>query len=491
MVKIMKRFLVNWCKVLITVIVLVCFTLFSFTYLSDFFRYKDNGDEVDYIQSLPDDTLDVLFVGSSQAQYSIHPPFFYELTGLNSMVAGSGCQNLSVSYAIMQEVFETQQPQYVVLDVYTATHTSVDSCYADEMVYVGSQLVDDPYRADALQGIKDQGNDTYDNYYYDLGFTHDNWKNLELDTIINRLQSKQNPYEGSFGYVYMPFEYDYTYTPLMVYDPSAISEIEPLTKNYIDLMLDLCKKNNAELVLVKVPADIGEEDQALVRGVLDYGKQNGALTLNLIDKAEEIGWFLNRNGDTFHNNIKGAYKTTAAIADLLLEQSELVSKDESHSLASLYRDQVNEYAYYLTEKNDDIYENLLIADRLNLTTFLYYDAHSKSNMQSGDYAMLESIGFDISDISNLRSTYQLVDENGNVVATSDGSSPLSYEGIEITFTDTGFSLNGSNYDMHGDDFGVLFIDTQSYNASLSRVNTYEQDYFWVSQCYEQACNFEE
>ena len=61
-------------------------------------------------------TMDVIYLGSSNAFYDINPLIVYEEYGITGYVLGSGEQRIACSYYYLQEILKRQSPQIVVLD---------------------------------------------------------------------------------------------------------------------------------------------------------------------------------------------------------------------------------------------------------------------------------------------------------------------------------------------------------------------------------------
>ena len=75
-------------------------------HLADFYR-------------LEEDTVDVLFVGSSHVYYSINTCNLYDDYGIASYLLASPAQPVWISYYFLQEALKTQSPRLVVFDVCT------------------------------------------------------------------------------------------------------------------------------------------------------------------------------------------------------------------------------------------------------------------------------------------------------------------------------------------------------------------------------------
>lgn len=65
----------------------------------------------------PDDTDEVLFLGTSHSALGISPMQIYEETGIISYNLSTSVQSLALSYHVLNEALVSQHPKLVVLDV--------------------------------------------------------------------------------------------------------------------------------------------------------------------------------------------------------------------------------------------------------------------------------------------------------------------------------------------------------------------------------------
>ena len=64
----------------------------------------------------PEDTIDVIFAGDSESYSAFSPLQIWTEYGFTSFVCGTSAQRLCDTYALLQETFETQSPEVVVLE---------------------------------------------------------------------------------------------------------------------------------------------------------------------------------------------------------------------------------------------------------------------------------------------------------------------------------------------------------------------------------------
>jgi len=68
--------------------------------------------------ALKDNSLDMVFVGSSHCYCTFDPALIEKYTGLSSFQMGTPLQHPDTTYFELKEILKTQKPKYVVMDVY-------------------------------------------------------------------------------------------------------------------------------------------------------------------------------------------------------------------------------------------------------------------------------------------------------------------------------------------------------------------------------------
>jgi hypothetical protein len=120
----------KWIKGVIRTILAALIVLLLFSRFSEVFRFKygDGIAELDLFYSLPDDSVDVLVLGSSHAFENINPAFLYKKYGMAAYDLCGGVQPFWSTYHFLIEALKTQQPRLIVLEAYCATF---DTEYSD------------------------------------------------------------------------------------------------------------------------------------------------------------------------------------------------------------------------------------------------------------------------------------------------------------------------------------------------------------------------
>jgi len=167
-------------KRIINIILFVLFVagLFGLLYRTDYvFRNKEYGGVQENFAKLPEDSVDVVFVGNSHQFCTINPDMLAEEYGISSYMLATSAQTVPMSYYAAMEAIELQHPEKIVFEVsYTANDwkilTAMAHCFFDGM----------PSCEAKWKAIKDLTGDDRIYFSLPLGVYHSRWKDLtELD----------------------------------------------------------------------------------------------------------------------------------------------------------------------------------------------------------------------------------------------------------------------------------------------------------------------
>ena len=125
----------------------------------------------------PEDSIDVLFLGSSYAYCDWNPEIMYAASGLTGYVMAGSEQTPSITYWYLKQALKTQSPQVVVME---------GSSFFFEMYQNYTQINLDymPRGIDRARAILDAAEpDKRLGLFFDLYFYHDRWKELTREDI--------------------------------------------------------------------------------------------------------------------------------------------------------------------------------------------------------------------------------------------------------------------------------------------------------------------
>ena len=273
------------------------------------FGVKENTAMHDRFMALERDSIDTIFVGTSHQFCSISTDILDYDYGINSFMMATSGQTLPMTYYAVLEAIEYQHPERVVMEVVYCHHNF--KTITPEMTHMFTDgMPMGKIKRLAVDDLAQEDEKLY--YFYELGFYHNRWKELEEIDFQTNLTSERNSF---FSDVITPN------TEIPVVDRSETAPMPETSKEYLDKIVAVCKENDVELILYVAPynaVDSSEEarevlfnSQRIFNGLEAYAEAQGVAYYNLFHEIEEIGFdwttdFL----DTQHCNYAGQEKIT-------------------------------------------------------------------------------------------------------------------------------------------------------------------------------------
>ena len=444
--------------------------------LSPVFR-KDESSSASQLKYLPENSVDILVLGSSHAQYSINPGVLYHDTGYYSFVMGSGCQPMIMSYYNLVEALKTQSPEVVVLDVFTMLPAQA-VCYADGMFYVAASQMTGDTRVEAVQNIDNA--EKISEYLHDLAITHDRWK--EDDFLV------ESGLDGMMGYVaQQPDDFVFHHLVQLERSNAKVKLKEKDVKAVYDI-IDLCQRNNIELILMKAAFDADQKNIDALHAVWDIAEQKGIRVLDFIALAEEIGFTLGMDGDTWHNNTWGARKTSKYVAQYLMENKLIAGHKKNEQLEETYQ-QLDEWtAMWVFQNNIDIYQLMELAKEYDVSMLIKYTG-TEEYSSIGEYESntLQQLGAAFDFVEQKHEDYYAVIQHGKVV--KDGHLPFDVEvdGHVISLSAQSIQVDDEVFTEMGE-LEIIFC-SNDFSWFHEMPIDYASKHFWRNDCNSWACSF--
>lgn len=466
----------NGFKITFKMMILLFVTVVMAAYLSSIFR-KDEKASASQLKKLPKNSMDILVLGSSHAQYSINPGVIYHDSGYYSFVMGSGCQPMIMSYYNLLEALKTQKPEVVLLEVFTMLPAQA-ICYADGMFYVAASQMSGDTRIEAIQNI--DNTDKISEYLYDLGITHDRWK--EDGFLTNR------ELDGMMGYVAQQ-PTDFVFHHLIQLERSE-AEVKLKEKDVLALesIIQVCEDNDIELILMKAAFDADQKNVDALHAVWDIADEKGIRVLDFIALAEEIGFTLGMDGDTWHNNTWGARKTSKYVAQYLMENDLVKSHQKLDEMEQVYQRLDDWTAMHVFQDNIDIYQVMELAKEYDVSMIIKYTG-TEGYSSFGEYESntLQQLGADFNFIEQKHENYYALIQHGKVVKGGDSPFHVEVNGHEISVSSEAIQVNDIIFTELGE-LEILFC-SNDFSWFHEMPIDYASRYFWRNECNSWACSF--
>lgn len=232
----------------------------------------------------PENSLDCIVFGNSDAYSGFVPSVLYEKTGLSSYVSGVPNQSMDKINILLSQALKTQKPQVIILEA--------DCLYTKSSPVYG--------RIDSATRL----------FQY-----HTRWKELKKRDFTS-LPKASGGVDPNKGYVYSNAVVKVENLGYMT-ENRDFAAIPEATKKELSLFVETCKNNGIKVIVVKVPSTDGwsyKRSAEVKKTVKSLGAEY--FDMNACDdyKIDFDNDF--RDGGN-HQNIYGATKTTEYIGYVL------------------------------------------------------------------------------------------------------------------------------------------------------------------------------
>lgn len=380
---------------------------------------------------LPENSLDVLALGSSQMAADFVPQVLYDEYGLTSYSLTSNQQNLLLSYYWLLDALETQSPKVVLLDTYLL-HDYVPeeplNCTESGIRKVLDYM---PWGRAKLQAVLDVAaldpkQDGWSYLFTNIRY-HTRWQGLtQLDFSGKELETQTQlkgfvvlNEAGSAHDWYTTFQEDLTVEG---------EGMQPLMVEYLDRIVELCREEGIQLILIKTPT--GKQTQARNRDTTQYAQDKGVpfLDFNLEENYQALGYeFVQDMADWEHANPRGAVKITRYLGQMLRQEYGL----EGHAHPAW--EDTSEYwqwtySRFAIKTGTDLAQYLTRVSQGPYTLFLSVNDEGSTGITPQIAAAMKEMGFQYSLEGAFRSSYLGVWDQGQVTE-KQGQELLTLEGV--------------------------------------------------------------
>ncbi len=330
-------------KVRITLIILLFLLLFYYLNILLMPKYQDTLIEgnltSEYYNSKKNH--EVIFIGDCEVYANFNPMVFYEEYGIKSYIRGNSQQLIWQSYYILEETLKYEKPLSVVLSInslrYDKNSEKIEEAYNRLMI---DRM---KWSKTKLNLIKDSKTkeETYLSYLFPIIRYHSRYNQLTKEDFKYLFNRKNISYNG--------FIINKKIKPLKSLPTKRELKDYNFSKDnikWLDKILELCKKNNIKLILIKSPSLYPYWYEEYDEQITNYANKNNIIYYNLINNIDEIG--LDYSTDTYdgglHLNLNGSIKLSKYFGKILEENidfTNLKRDNEYEELLSKYRKEIN------------------------------------------------------------------------------------------------------------------------------------------------------
>ena len=382
------------------------------------------------------DTVDVLFLGSSHAAAAFSPQELYDGYGITSYNLGSEQQNLLITYYWLKEALRYQSPKVVVLDCLMLFSYMPSEVLNTTEGFARKAI--DPMRWGAVKReaiadicARDAKQSAASYYFTNLRF-HSRWRDLQREDFSYAELSSHYELKGYNAKMGLPEEpRHFAHLP---FDPASSREQEEpreIMLEHLNKILQLCREKGIEVILVKTPAGGQRGTVQRYNTEREIAQANG---LALYDFNEKLLWeAINFNGledldtDSEHVNFSGASKITRYFGKLLAEEYEVAPRQHQvyESTRQYYQGIANNFRMM---RNTDLYSYLEQIDNSRYTVFLSVKGDASGAWNDELQQKWEALGLTADLSEQADASYYAIISEGEVVAEEMGKQRLQRKG---------------------------------------------------------------
>lgn len=307
-------------KLLKSFIFIIGFIILSILISSIFkFKYKDGIEPLEEFYKMEENSLDVMFIGSSRVFIGINPAVIWKEQGIRSYDLGGSMQPLWNSYYYIKEALKYQSPEVIVVDVCMAGNSGP---YGTSGTIIKNNL-GLKLSFDKIESIKVSApKEDWMDLFLEVPTYHYRYKEL-TKRDFQLFTGRETVYINGYHRADEILPQD---TP----DVMGITEERELSsKNleYLMKIIELAKEENLKLLLITMPYPIEEEHQKIYNTISRIAEENQVDFINYNLKYDELTLdFSSDFADISHLNAAGSKKLSSHLGKYLQERFQLEDK---------------------------------------------------------------------------------------------------------------------------------------------------------------------
>lgn len=277
---------------------------------------------------------EVLFLGDCEVYENISTVALYRDYGISSYIRGSAQQLTWQSYYLLEDTLRYETPDVVVFSVLALKYGEPQSESYNRMTLDGMEWSLSKWNAIEASMTEDEN---MIDYIFPFLRYHSRWSELtatDFEHVFDKDRVTINGYymrtdvlpEGPFP------------------DPMPLADytLPETSMEYLSRIVDLCRENDIELVLIKAPTLYPHWYDQWDEQVRDFAAANNVPYINYIYLRDQID--LDMSVDTYdaglHLNLSGAEKFADYIGQYLVDNYDLTDYREVPEVAQMWQDDI-------------------------------------------------------------------------------------------------------------------------------------------------------
>ena len=406
---------------------------------------------------LEEDSVDVIFAGSSHMLNGVLPMKLWENYGFTSYNIGQHGQRLNMTYYYIKEAIKKQHPKVVVVDLYYAFESQIN----DDAANLHKSVDNLQWGASKIGAIMNAAPKSLRlELFYNMFLYHTRWNELEKEDF---LYLTERPYNNTGGTELRWGNVEFTSPNVIPADQTK--ELTEDTVEALEKIVNLAAKNNVELVFTVFPYIAEDDYQACYNMAGQILQAAGQHYVNLMYRMDELGIDFSKDFyDSEHLNPAGAEKVTDYFGRYLKENFQLEDNRQKE-----------EYAGWNTML--ERYEREVVAGKTGAegdpVTYLSYLSDPEYAVgiviKPDQMAIGEEVTGALGDLGI--DTEELVHRDNNYVCMIDGGEILVDDSTEAPQAAYTQELGGIAWEITcGSDIASVMIDLREWALNKESIN---------------------
>ncbi len=280
---------------------------------------------------------DVLFIGDCEVYENVSPVTLWEEYGITSYIRGSAQQLIWQSYYLLEETLKYEKPEVVVFNVLSMKYDQPQREAYNRMTLDGMKMSSAKLKAIKASMLPEEN---LIDYIFPILRYHSRWSELSLEDLTNAFRKDKQFHNG----YYMRADVK----PVDTVPTGNILANYQFGENsykYLDMMVELCKENDIELVLMKAPSLYPYWYDEWEVQMEEYAQDHDLMYINFLELIEETG--IDFDVDTYdaglHLNVTGAEKVAVYLGEVLQKEFHIEDKREDKEFSEIWKEKVQFY----------------------------------------------------------------------------------------------------------------------------------------------------
>ena len=321
--------------------------------------------------------FEVLFLGTSHVINAVYPMELWHDYGIVSYNLANHSENICTNYWQLVNALEHTTPKVVVVDLYAIDGTSkVNEKYLHNFTDTIPSFLTKCRTVMDLLEPKDWGE-----YIFEISLYHGRWEELSREDFRPEISVEKGAEIAT--------EVEINEPPVLVpkdeFDPT-----DRVNKRYLQRIIDLCKKNDIEVVLTYIPYSMPESHQPVANWGYYIAEKNDIPYINFVYEDFDLNYITDCADIAHHLNASGARKVTDYLGKFLFENYNITDYRENDSYQFWHKD-YDEYSdkkLEILDMQDHVWSYLMFLNDSNYKVNIYA---TKDSLIYGDSVIMELI----------------------------------------------------------------------------------------------------